>query len=340
MGLKSLATVHKHITNLEKKGMLDRVHNRSRSIDLLPPGSRTRSSLKLPLAGRIAAGLPVEAMETPETISLHDVVGNRDVFALEVRGDSMRDEHIINGDYVLVERTRTARQGEIVVALVHGSGDHAQALLSRGQRGAPAACEYGDGARSTCLPRKWPFRAACWACCASTDRGAWNGDGGSVPHDSTSSCLTRRLRHALGPPHCAFQRNHFFFRHRHLRRAVVQPAKNASRTMAIFAITLPVHATGTSPAMWCLRRSFGAHQQNKPDQIGGGLAQHTDRYRVASLGQLVDRRRQRGKIRTRRAVAQVDELVHVGRAPDLAHRGNDLRRAPRDREHGARGESS
>lgn len=121
MNLKSLATVHKHITNLEKKGMLDRVHNRSRSIDVLPPGSRTRSSLKLPLAGRIAAGQPVEQMETSETISLHDVVGNRDVFALEVRGDSMRDEHIINGDYVLVERTRTARQGEIVVALVRNS---------------------------------------------------------------------------------------------------------------------------------------------------------------------------------------------------------------------------
>ena len=121
MSLKSLATVHKHITNLEKKGMLDRVHNRSRSIDVLPPGTKTRSSLKLPLAGRIAAGSPVEAMEASETISLADVVGNRDVFALEVRGDSMRDEHIINGDYVLVERTKTARNGEIVVALVHGA---------------------------------------------------------------------------------------------------------------------------------------------------------------------------------------------------------------------------
>jgi repressor LexA len=120
MGLKSLATVHKHITNLEKKGLLDRVHNRSRSIDVLPSGTRSRTSDRLPLAGRIAAGMPVEAMETEETISLHDVVGNRDVFALEVRGDSMRDEHIISGDYVLVERTRTARQGEIVVALVHG----------------------------------------------------------------------------------------------------------------------------------------------------------------------------------------------------------------------------
>lgn len=121
LGLSSLATVHKHITNLEKKGMLDRVHNRSRSIDVVPPGTRTRSSMKLPLAGRIAAGQPVDSTELPESISLHDVVGNRDVFALEVRGDSMRDEHIINGDYVLVERTRTARQGEIVVALVRGS---------------------------------------------------------------------------------------------------------------------------------------------------------------------------------------------------------------------------
>jgi repressor LexA len=121
IGLKSLATVHKHITNLERKGLLDRLHNRSRSIDVLPPGTKTRSSERLPLAGRIAAGMPVETAEVPDSISLHDVVGNRDVFALEVRGDSMRDEHIIDGDYVLVERTRTARQGEIVVALVHGA---------------------------------------------------------------------------------------------------------------------------------------------------------------------------------------------------------------------------
>ncbi len=121
LALKSLATVHKHISNLEKKGLLNREHNRSRSIDVLPPGTRTRTTDRLPLVGRIAAGLPVETSETIESISLHDVVGNRDVFALEVRGDSMRDEHIISGDYVLVERARTARQGEIVVALVGGS---------------------------------------------------------------------------------------------------------------------------------------------------------------------------------------------------------------------------
>src|ERR1700683_53085 len=80
MGLKSLATVHKHITNLEKKGMLDRVHNRSRSIDVLPPGTRTRTSDRLPLAGRIAAGLPVEAMEAAGGIVRRAVCGNRAVF--------------------------------------------------------------------------------------------------------------------------------------------------------------------------------------------------------------------------------------------------------------------
>jgi repressor LexA len=132
MGLKSLATVHKHITNLEKKGLLDRVHNRSRSIDLLPPGTRTRTSDRLPLAGQIAAGLPVETTEMPDSISLHDVIGNRDVFALEVRGESMRDEHIVHGDYVLVERARTARQGEIVVALVHGSETTLKRFYSEG----------------------------------------------------------------------------------------------------------------------------------------------------------------------------------------------------------------
>ena len=168
MGLKSLATVHKHITNLEKKGLLDRVHNRSRSIDVLPPGTRTRISDRLPLAGRIAAGLPVEAMESPESISLHDVVGNRDVFALEVRGDSMRDEHIISGDYVLVERTRTARQGEIVVALVHGCRNHAQALLYRRQSWCACNRPTSRWSPSTFLRPRWPSRGGCWVCCAST----------------------------------------------------------------------------------------------------------------------------------------------------------------------------
>jgi repressor LexA len=122
LDLSSLATVHKHITNLQTKGLLQRAHNRSRSIDVLPPRStKQRQVDRLPLLGRIAAGQPVEAIETAESISLGDIIGNREVFALEVRGESMRDEHIVSGDYVLVERTKTAREGEIIVALVDGT---------------------------------------------------------------------------------------------------------------------------------------------------------------------------------------------------------------------------
>ena len=74
----------------------------------------------LPLLGRIAAGQPIEAVENPETISLADFVRSKEVFVLEVRGSSMQDEAILNGDYVLVEKARTAHNGDIVVALVDG----------------------------------------------------------------------------------------------------------------------------------------------------------------------------------------------------------------------------
>jgi repressor LexA len=133
LGLSSLATVHKHISNLERKGLLRRDYNRSRSLDILAPRGRMKTAMQaaaaaagmaqagsasLPLVGRIAAGQPVETLENPESISLADITGSRDVFVLEVRGDSMQDEHIVSGDYVLVEKMKTARNGEIVVALV------------------------------------------------------------------------------------------------------------------------------------------------------------------------------------------------------------------------------
>jgi repressor LexA len=130
MKLSSLATVHKHVTNLEKKGLLKRDYNRSRSIDLLAPRGRMRQAMaaaaaaapvSLPLLGRIAAGRPVEALENPETISLADFTRSRDVFVLEVRGDSMMDEAILDGDYILVEKTNIVHNGEIVVALVEGT---------------------------------------------------------------------------------------------------------------------------------------------------------------------------------------------------------------------------
>jgi repressor LexA len=128
LGLSSLATVHKHITNLADKGMLKRDYNRSRSIDLVPMKGAMKKTvsampppLTLPLMGRIAAGRLTEAVERNETISFGDFTRSKDVFVLEVSGESMQDEHIVDGDYVLVEKSQTAHNGEIVVALVDGT---------------------------------------------------------------------------------------------------------------------------------------------------------------------------------------------------------------------------
>jgi len=138
VGLSSLATVHKHVCNLEEKGMLKRAYNRSRSIDIVPQKTKGRgvssSTFELPLLGRIAAGRPLETLENPETISLHDFTRARDVFVLEVSGDSMQDEHIVNGDYVMVEKVKTAHNGDIVVALVNGSDTTLKRIYKEGEQ--------------------------------------------------------------------------------------------------------------------------------------------------------------------------------------------------------------
>lgn len=125
LNLTSLATVHKHLATLERKGFIRRGYNQSRSIDVvaLPRPVReevARHAVDLPLLGRIAAGKPLEAIENPETISLGDFTRNKNVFALQVKGDSMVDDHILDGDYVLVEKTTIANDRDIVVALVSG----------------------------------------------------------------------------------------------------------------------------------------------------------------------------------------------------------------------------
>ncbi len=140
LGLNSLATVHKHISNLEDKQLLRRDYNRSRSIDLLKPRGRMKQSLavaaesnmSLPLLGRIAAGRPLEAVENPESISLSDFTRSKEVYVLQVKGESMQDEHIVDGDYVLVEKADTARDGDIVVALVDGSDATLKRLFVEG----------------------------------------------------------------------------------------------------------------------------------------------------------------------------------------------------------------
>jgi repressor LexA len=122
--LTSLATVHKHLSTLEKKGFIRRGYNQSRSIEVvqLPRPVREeileRHVVELPLSGRIAAGRPLEAVEENETISLADFARGQNTFVLQVKGESMRDDHIIDGDFIVVEQTQVANSGEIVVALV------------------------------------------------------------------------------------------------------------------------------------------------------------------------------------------------------------------------------
>lgn len=127
--LSSLATVHKHITALEQKGYVRRRFNESRSVEVSPDylaAERERLEMRhaghreVPLLGRIAAGSPVESVASPESLDLGEFAESESVYALQVKGDSMIEDHICSGDFVLVERVAEVRDGEIVVALVDG----------------------------------------------------------------------------------------------------------------------------------------------------------------------------------------------------------------------------
>jgi repressor LexA len=158
LNVTSLATVHKHMQTLEKKGFIRRRYNQSRSVEVVavpasvpfaktavqpfgrrkpaegetpaatlsPVGalvpSQVLGNMEFPLLGRIAAGQPVEAIPNPETFSFGDFAGGRgNLFVLRVKGDSMVDDHICSGDYILVEGAQTADNGDIVVALIEGT---------------------------------------------------------------------------------------------------------------------------------------------------------------------------------------------------------------------------
>ena len=157
--LSSLATVHKHLQTLEKKGFIRRGYNQSRSVEVvaipssvpfaktavrpfgrrktasghgdgnpagalpsIPTPAQVLGNMEFPLLGRIAAGQPVEAIPNAETFSFGDFTGGRgNLFVLRVKGDSMVDDHICSGDYILVEGAQTADNGDIVVALIEGT---------------------------------------------------------------------------------------------------------------------------------------------------------------------------------------------------------------------------
>ena len=119
--LSSLATVHKHLTNLEEKGFIKRAWNRSRSVELVPTRMGVRA-VELPLLGYVAAGSPIEAVASNETIAVpENLAGKRDSYVLRVKGNSMIDEQIRDGDFVIVEDRRTAEDGEMVIALLDGA---------------------------------------------------------------------------------------------------------------------------------------------------------------------------------------------------------------------------
>ncbi len=125
MGLSSLATVHEHIGALIKKGIIKRYEGAVRGIELLDEKlDAALEGIELPLAGFIAAGKPIEAIEDPtETITISPTLisGKRRAFVLQVRGESMVKDGIHDGDYVVVEQQETANNGDIVVALL-GNG--------------------------------------------------------------------------------------------------------------------------------------------------------------------------------------------------------------------------
>jgi len=118
----SLATVHEHLTNLERKGYIKRAYNESRGIEVLPSNVTPRA-MSLPLLGTVAAGLPIEAIQMPESIGVpEDFVrrgGNH--YVLRVRGNSMIDEQIRDGDFVIVNEKHSADNGEMVIALIDGT---------------------------------------------------------------------------------------------------------------------------------------------------------------------------------------------------------------------------
>jgi repressor LexA len=135
LGLSSVATAHKHVTHLVQKGYVRRTWNQNRSIELVD-SSAGQGAVSLQLSGTIAAGMPLEAVPTAETINVPaDLVRDpANSFVLRVQGDSMIDERISDGDFVVVERRRTARDGETVVALIEGNEATLKRFHAEGSR--------------------------------------------------------------------------------------------------------------------------------------------------------------------------------------------------------------
>lgn len=122
LGLSSLATVHEHLSALEKKGLIRRYRGAVRGIELLDDENKKSSdNIELPVLGFIACGEPIEPYTDPNATLLvsSSLVNSKDKsFVLQAKGDSMMDDGILNGDFVVVKEQREARNGDIVVAVL------------------------------------------------------------------------------------------------------------------------------------------------------------------------------------------------------------------------------
>jgi repressor LexA len=128
-GLSAVSTVHEHLSNLEAKGLLRRGWNRSRSIEPLSEGG----GLEVPLAGTVAAGSPIEAIEIPESVALPPGFSGRgETFALRVRGMSMVGDGILDGDIIVVEKRRRVENGALAVVLIDGAEATVKRFYQRG----------------------------------------------------------------------------------------------------------------------------------------------------------------------------------------------------------------
>jgi len=135
-GLSSVATVHKHVAHLVQKGHLRKAWNRSRSVEPVPEVEpEAEPGAEIPLLGTVAAGDPIAAVEVPEVVRVPEGLVRRGArfYALRVKGDSMIDEQIRDGDTIVVESRDEARDGETVVALLRGE----EATLKRLYRDGP-----------------------------------------------------------------------------------------------------------------------------------------------------------------------------------------------------------
>jgi len=130
VGLSSPSTIYVHVVNLMNKGYLTKRWNSNRSLEL-PEDSRSAFVVETPVLGYVAAGLPIEALEFPESLGLPAaMIGKGETYVLRVKGDSMIEDHIMDGDYVIVEKRDLPKEGEMVIALIRNS----EATLKRWRR--------------------------------------------------------------------------------------------------------------------------------------------------------------------------------------------------------------